>query len=126
MSGSWFRTGDLGRIDPERYVYYTGRLDDVINTGGFKVSPSEVEEALGTLLAGWPYCIVGAPGSVCGAVPVLCIEGEANGPDSWAFAFQLDGLPPDQLIPKVVRHRPAPPGTTSGKIIRRIVQQWVA
>ena len=42
----WFRTGDLGYVDQDGYVYITGRLRDVINRGGEKVSPREIEEVL--------------------------------------------------------------------------------
>jgi amino acid adenylation domain-containing protein len=42
----WFRTGDLGYADPDGYLFIVGRIKDVINRGGQKVSPAEVEEAL--------------------------------------------------------------------------------
>ena len=42
----WFRTGDLGRIDPDGYVLITGRTKEIINRGGEKISPREVDEAL--------------------------------------------------------------------------------
>jgi acyl-CoA synthetase (AMP-forming)/AMP-acid ligase II len=42
----WFRTGDAGRIDHEGFVYLVGRIKDVINRGGNKIAPAEVEDAL--------------------------------------------------------------------------------
>ena len=42
----WFRTGDVGYLDEDGYLFVTGRLSDTINRGGEKVSPREVEEAL--------------------------------------------------------------------------------
>lgn len=42
----WFRTGDLGRFDDDGYLTITGRLKDVINRGGEKLSPAEVEQVL--------------------------------------------------------------------------------
>jgi acyl-CoA synthetase (AMP-forming)/AMP-acid ligase II len=42
----WFRTGDLGRIDSDGYVFITGRLKEIVNRGGEKVSPREVDDAL--------------------------------------------------------------------------------
>jgi oxalate---CoA ligase len=42
----WFRTGDQGVIDVEGYLTLTGRLKEIINRGGEKVSPREVDEAL--------------------------------------------------------------------------------
>ncbi len=42
----WFRTGDQGKLDREGYLHLTGRLKEIINRGGEKVSPLEVDSAL--------------------------------------------------------------------------------
>jgi len=42
----WFRTGDQGYLDPDGYLFITGRLKEIINRGGEKISPREVDEAL--------------------------------------------------------------------------------
>lgn len=42
----WFRTGDMGFIDEDGYIFITGRIKEMINRGGEKISPYEVEEAL--------------------------------------------------------------------------------
>jgi acyl-CoA synthetase (AMP-forming)/AMP-acid ligase II/acyl carrier protein len=42
----WFRTGDLGYLDSDGYLFIVGRITDVINRGGQKVAPTEVEEVL--------------------------------------------------------------------------------
>lgn len=42
----WFRTGDLGLVDDEGYLYFRGRIKEMIKTGGINVAPVEVEEAL--------------------------------------------------------------------------------
>jgi oxalate---CoA ligase len=44
--GGWFRTGDQGVMDAEGYITITGRLKEIINRGGEKVSPREVDEIL--------------------------------------------------------------------------------
>ncbi|MBW0015251.1 class I adenylate-forming enzyme family protein [Mycobacterium sp.] len=46
VTAGWLRTGDLARIDPDGYIFPTGRLSDTINRGGEKFGPIEVEEAL--------------------------------------------------------------------------------
>ena len=42
----WFRTGDLGRIDADGYLWLTGRSKEIINRGGEKISPREVDDVL--------------------------------------------------------------------------------
>jgi acyl-CoA synthetase (AMP-forming)/AMP-acid ligase II/thioesterase domain-containing protein/acyl carrier protein len=42
----WFRTGDQGHLDEQGYLYVSGRLKEVVNRGGEKISPREVDEAL--------------------------------------------------------------------------------
>jgi acyl-CoA synthetase (AMP-forming)/AMP-acid ligase II len=46
FAGGWFRTGDQGSLDAEGYLRITGRLKEIINRGGEKVSPLEVDEVL--------------------------------------------------------------------------------
>jgi acyl-CoA synthetase (AMP-forming)/AMP-acid ligase II len=45
-TNGWFRTGDQGVMDPEGYLTITGRLKEIINRGGEKISPKEVDEIL--------------------------------------------------------------------------------
>lgn len=46
MQGDWFLTGDQGIMDEDSYITYTGRADDMMNAGGYRVSPLEVEAVL--------------------------------------------------------------------------------
>jgi len=46
FTGGWFRTGDQGVMDGDRYITITGRLKEIINRGGEKISPREVDEAI--------------------------------------------------------------------------------
>ena len=46
LKDGWFRTGDQGIIDEDGYLHLTGRLKEIINRGGEKISPREVDEAL--------------------------------------------------------------------------------
>jgi acyl-CoA synthetase (AMP-forming)/AMP-acid ligase II len=46
FTNGWFRTGDQGTIDDEGYLRLTGRLKEIINRGGEKVSPLEVDEVI--------------------------------------------------------------------------------
>lgn len=46
FTGGWFRTGDQGHLDEDGYLFLTGRLKELINRGGEKISPFEIDEAL--------------------------------------------------------------------------------
>jgi acyl-CoA synthetase (AMP-forming)/AMP-acid ligase II len=46
FAGDWFRTGDVGFFDHDGYLYLTGRLGEIINRGGEKIAPQEIDEAL--------------------------------------------------------------------------------
>jgi acyl-coenzyme A synthetase/AMP-(fatty) acid ligase len=57
----WWRSGDLGRLDSDRYLWVLGRIDNVINTGGIKVSGEEIEHALLSHPAVAQCAVVGQP-----------------------------------------------------------------
>lgn len=46
FSNGWFKTGDLGYLDEEGYLYISGRLKEIINRGGQKISPREIDDVL--------------------------------------------------------------------------------
>ena len=46
FTNRWFRTGDQGRFDNDGYLFLTGRLKEIINRGGEKIAPKEVDEIL--------------------------------------------------------------------------------
>jgi acyl-CoA synthetase (AMP-forming)/AMP-acid ligase II len=46
FTDGWFRTGDQGRRDGDGYIFLTGRIKELINRGGEKISPREIDEAL--------------------------------------------------------------------------------
>ncbi|HEX2759794.1 MAG TPA: hypothetical protein VHM27_04735, partial [Rhizomicrobium sp.] len=46
FTNGWFRTGDQGYLDAEGYLFITGRLKEIINRGGEKIAPREVDDAI--------------------------------------------------------------------------------
>lgn len=76
----WFRTGDLGYLDKDRYLFIKGRLREVINRGGENIAPREVEEILQKHTAIREIAVVGRPDAIYGEVVVayVVVEGEWN------------------------------------------------
>lgn len=77
----WFRTGDLGNVDDKGRVSVTGRADDLINTGGLKIAPRLVEEAvLAHVPAVTEAVVVGVPDPEWGQAVALAAVTSPGGP----------------------------------------------
>jgi acyl-CoA synthetase (AMP-forming)/AMP-acid ligase II len=85
VAGGWFRTGDLGRLDDDGYLFIVDRKKDIIIRGGENISCQEVESALYAHPAVAEACVFGLPderlGEIVGAViqpkPGAALEAEA-------------------------------------------------
>jgi acyl-CoA synthetase (AMP-forming)/AMP-acid ligase II len=78
----WLRTGDLGHLDEDGFLYLDARSDDVINRGGEKVFPREIEEIVAGDRSVTAVAVVGEDHPVLGQVPVAyLVVREADGPD---------------------------------------------
>jgi acyl-CoA synthetase (AMP-forming)/AMP-acid ligase II len=119
----WLRTGDLGWVDGEGYLFVTGRADDVIIRGGENISPSEVEDALLRHPAVAQIAVVGLPdeewGERIGAMVVLRPGVSTNGEELFRWAKERLG---SLKAPEVVVLRAELPTTPSGKVLRRQVK----
>ena len=73
------RTGDLGRMDEDGYVYITGRIKDVIIRGGENISPAIIEQAISTSPDVHSCCVVGRPDPDLGEVPVAFVVPSDSG-----------------------------------------------
>jgi acyl-CoA synthetase (AMP-forming)/AMP-acid ligase II len=75
----WLVTGDLGYLDDDGYVFLVGRSDDVINRGGEKVYPAEVEDILLKDARVREAVVVARPDPILGHVPVAYVIPPAAG-----------------------------------------------
>lgn len=75
MHGDWVRTGDLGHIDEDGYLYLKGRAKELINVGGRKVSPVEVDAVVSALPCIEECACVGIadPDNITGEAIVACV-----------------------------------------------------
>ena len=70
----WLRTGDVGYIDSDGYVFLVGRIDDVINRGGEKIMPRELEEVAMAVDGVLSAVVVARKHDVYGEVPDLFVQ----------------------------------------------------
>jgi acyl-CoA synthetase (AMP-forming)/AMP-acid ligase II len=74
----WVRTGDQASIDADGFLWIEGRVSDMVNRGGLKVFPGEVEEVLRTAPGVEDVAVVGAPDDRLGEVPVAFVVGDVD------------------------------------------------
>ncbi|WP_406391796.1 AMP-binding protein [Streptomyces sp. NBC_00882] len=114
------RTGDIGFMDPEGWLYVVDRKKDMINASGFKVWPREVEDVLYTHPAVREAAVVGVPDGYRGETVKAYISlrpGAETDPDALA-AYCKERLAAYKY-PRQVEILPDLPKTASGKILRR-------
>ena len=83
-SDGWLRTGDMGYMDEEGYIYLSGRADDMIIRGGENISPEEVEEVLHSHPKVEEAAVIGVPDVEWGQEPravVVLKKGEVTAPE---------------------------------------------
>jgi O-succinylbenzoic acid--CoA ligase len=120
----WFRTGDLGRLHPDGRLEVLGRADDLINTGGTKVAPAEVERVLAAQPGVREACVVGLSDPEWGEVVVAALApaDPAAPPAEDLLRAVVRARVGRAAVPKAVRFVPELPLCGPGKIDRRAVR----
>lgn len=119
-SGNHLRTGDLGRIDEDGYVWITGRAKDLIIRGGHNIDPAEIEEALlgheAVAFAG----AIGQPDAHSGEVPCAYVElvDGASVTEAELMAFCKEHVHERAAMPKHMAIMDELPKTAVGKIFK--------
>lgn len=118
--GTHLRTGDLGRLDAEGYLYITGRAKDLIIRGGHNIDPAEIEEAL----AGHPAVsfvgAIGQPDSFAGELPCAYVELVAGAEVSVSelLDYAKEHIHERAAIPKHIEVLDELPKTAVGKVFK--------
>lgn len=119
FTNGWFRTGDQGRLDGEGYLFLTGRLKEIINRGGEKVAPKEVDEVLARHPAVAQAVTFAVPhvtlGEDVAAAVVLRAEAEAS--EGELLRFAADQLAAFKVPSQILIVDEIPKGPT-GKLQR--------
>lgn len=116
----WFRTGDIGRMDEDGYLYIVDRLKDMVIRGGFNVYPREVEEVLHRHPAISLAAVVGTPDEELGeevkAYVVLKPGARLTEPELIAWCRERMA---SYKVPRIVEFRESLPLTATGKVLKR-------
>jgi fatty-acyl-CoA synthase len=116
----FLRTGDLGRLDPDGYLWITGRAKDLIIRGGHNIDPAEIEEAL----AGHPAVAfagaIGQPDSFAGELPCAYVELVAGAEVTVEelMSYAREHIHERAALPKYIEVMDELPKTAVGKIFK--------
>ncbi|MBS1690992.1 MAG: propionyl-CoA synthetase [Actinobacteria bacterium] len=121
----YYLTGDGGRFDEDGYLFVMGRIDDVINVAGHRLSTGAIEEVLATHPAVAEAAVIGVPDEIKGQAPrgLVVLKAGASGD---GLAKELVQLVRDEIGAvaafRMVDVVPALPKTRSGKILRKTMR----
>jgi long-chain acyl-CoA synthetase len=118
----WVRTTDIGSIDEDGFVWIHGRADDVINRGGFKIFPAEIEDCLEAHPRVREAVAFGIPDERLGQVPVAVVVAHGDVSPADLFAWVKSRLPAYKA-PVTVRITNAIPRNSAMKVLRGQVRQ---
>jgi amino acid adenylation domain-containing protein len=110
-------TGDLCRLDEEGYLYFVGRMDDIIKSRGEKVAPKEVEAAIVNIPGVREAAVIGIPDELLGqAVKAFVVLDPGATLDAKTIQKGCQATLENFMVPKVIEIVDELPRTTTGKI----------
>src|SRR5262245_16681756 len=125
--GEWFRTGDVGYLDTEGFLYLTDRKKDMIISGGENIASSEVERVVYELPQVADAAVIGAPDERWGERPVAVVvlkPGQTLSLES--LQKHCRGKLAGFKVPKELIVRAELPRNPSGKVLKRLLRQTMA
>jgi acyl-CoA synthetase (AMP-forming)/AMP-acid ligase II len=124
----WFRTGDVGYLDDEDFLFLTGRVKELINRGGTKIAPAETDAVLQAHPAVHAAAAFAVPDDRMGEdVVAAVVADDGAAPTPLALrSWMLERLAPHK-VPRRVWLVDDLPRTTSGKVRRgELSRRWIA
>lgn len=126
LTDGWLRTGDVGVMDEQGYLYLRDRLRDVIISGGFNVYPSDVEVVLSTHPDVIECAVVGVPDEKWGeAVHAVVRMTDSSRFDAVALIEQVKKELGSVKAPKQIHLVTELPRSPVGKILKSVVRQQI-
>jgi acetyl-CoA synthetase len=122
----WMTTGDQGSIDPDGYIHFVGRDDDVITSSGYRIGPGEIEDCLIQHEAVLLAAAVGKPDPIRTEIVKAFVVLKAGFAESDALRADIQAFVRTRLsaheYPREIAFIPELPLTTTGKVIRRLLR----
>jgi len=125
FTNGWFRTGDQGILDEKGYLTLVSRIKELINRGGEKISPREIDEVLLTHPAVAEAVAFGVPHATWGEEVAAAVVTRSEVSEADLIAFCKEKLA-DFKRPKQIHITTTIPRTATGKIQRRVVAEAFA
>jgi acetyl-CoA synthetase len=123
FAGDWLLTGDVAAQDSDGYIWYEGREDDLISSGGYRIGPADIEDCLTKHPAVVMAAAVGVPDPVRGEVVKAFVVPKPGVAADAALAAEIRTFVGSHLAhyqaPREVAFVPSLPLTATGKIMRR-------
>jgi fatty-acyl-CoA synthase len=121
--GDWFRTGDIGHLDADGFLYLTDRKKDLIISGGENVASSEVERVIYELPEVREVAVVGLPDERWGERPVAVVVLAENAAlDLASLAAHCRSRLAAFKVPRKLVVRESLPRNPSGKVLKRVLR----
>jgi fatty-acyl-CoA synthase len=121
--GDWFRTGDVGHLDADGFLYLTDRKKDMIISGGENIASSEVERVIYELPAVREVAVVGMPDQRWGEMPVAVVVLAENAAlDLAALSAHCRSRLAGFKVPRELVIRDSLPRNPSGKVLKRVLR----
>jgi acyl-CoA synthetase (AMP-forming)/AMP-acid ligase II len=122
----WFRTGDLGHLDDEGFLYITGRASDMFISGGSNIYPREIEEKMLTHPEIREVAIVGMPDERWGEIGVAAVVPiEGRQLDAEALQAWVKERVSGYKVPRRYHFFETLPKSNYGKITKKIIRQAI-
>lgn len=120
----WFRTGDLGKVDDEGYLYIVDRLKDMIITGGVNVYPKDIEDVLYGLPEIQDVAVIGIPNEKWGEAvhAIIALRKDTKLSEEQVLTVCREKLSAYQ-VPRSVEFRAELPRNPSGKLLKRMLRE---
>jgi acyl-CoA synthetase (AMP-forming)/AMP-acid ligase II len=123
MQDGWLRTGDLGVVDGDGYLFIRDRLKELIKVKGFQVAPAEVEAELLGLPGIADAAVIGVPDDEAGERPMAFVVRQAGSELSEdAIVQALRARLASYKVPTRIAFVDLVPKSASGKILRRVLR----